>query len=86
MVTYGYSRTKCGRCGGNHVKNSCPAFHAECRRCHRKGHYAKFCRTKSSASKKVREVGLNESEIEEPFFLGDVTDISSVKVEDNCTL
>ena len=82
--TCGYSRTKCGRCGGNHVKNSCPAFHAECRRCHRKGHYAKFCRTKSSASKKVREVGLNESEKEEPFFLGDITDISSVKMENNC--
>lgn len=39
----------CGRCGSrNHKRqNECPAKSQECRKCKRKGHYAKMCKTRN---------------------------------------
>lgn len=33
----------CRRCGGYHPPRSCPAYHATCNNCHKKGHYQKVC-------------------------------------------
>ena len=59
----------CSRCGRAppHSLNNCAAREAECRKCHKKGHYAALCRTKSS---RVDE--LQEEEVE-TVFLGQVS-------------
>ena len=38
---------RCGR--GSHPRQQCPARDAECRKCHKRGHYERLCRTKSVA-------------------------------------
>ena len=41
----------CNRCGYRHTPNqTCPAYGAECRKCGRKNHFAKVCRSKTSLS------------------------------------
>ena len=63
---------KCTRCGKSpgHGRASCPAKDAECRKCHKKGHYAAECRSK-------REVGNIAEEEEEGGLLGSVRAESS---------
>ncbi len=36
----------CGRCGKSHPPRSCPAFGQTCRKCGRKSHFAKMCRSR----------------------------------------
>lgn len=50
----------CNNCGFNHPKNKCSVFNRICSHCNRKGHYRKFCRSKS-----VHEITENGSETEE---------------------
>ncbi|KAK7102680.1 hypothetical protein V1264_020867 [Littorina saxatilis] len=53
---------ECGKCGRDHPKDGqCPARGQQCRRCKRKGHFARMCRS-------VREV---ETEHEEDEFFVD---------------
>ena len=42
-----FKDTGCGRCGHatRHPWKDCPAKEAECRKCKRKGHYARKCRS-----------------------------------------
>ena len=40
---------ECKRCGRSHAKNECPAKDAECKACHKKGHFMKMCRSKANA-------------------------------------
>ena len=56
---------ECGTCGRIHVPGQeyCPARRAECHKCHKKGHFAQVCRTKS-----VREV--TENSDHPTYFLG----------------
>lgn len=64
---------QCSRCGDTRAHNLqlCPARDAICNLCHKKGHYAKMCK-----SKKVHEVNiatLTEDADEDIAFLGSVT-------------
>ena len=36
----------CKNCGLEHPPKKCPAYRDECRSCHKKGHWAKMCRSK----------------------------------------
>ena len=40
-------RKQCGNCGLHHPPRKCPAYHDNCKNCGKKGHWAKFCRSKS---------------------------------------
>ena len=45
----------CTRCGKSlpHTKDRCPAKDAVCRRCSKKGHYQKFCRSKTTSESTI---------------------------------
>ncbi|TWW58965.1 hypothetical protein D4764_06G0004950 [Takifugu flavidus] len=60
----------CGRCGKtpSHSLTNCAARDAECRKCHKKGHYAALCKTKPSSVHEIQE----EEEVE-TVFLGSVS-------------
>ena len=54
----------CSRCGRNsHKRDACLAKNAECRKCHKIGHYAAFCR-----SKKIQKFAEVEEEDDELFL------------------
>ena len=57
----------CTRCGKSppHTKDKCPAKDAVCRRCSKKGHFQKLCRSKHTS-----EPTINQIEEEEDAFLG----------------
>ena len=44
---------KCHRCGENypHKGRPCPALNETCKHCHKKGHFAKACRSRSNSTK-----------------------------------
>ena len=42
-TTTGY-KSQCHRCGTNHPPKICPAYHATCNKCHKRGHYQRVCR------------------------------------------
>ena len=44
------SLPKCSRCGKSHPKNQCPAKDTICYKCHRRGHFGKFCFSKTMAT------------------------------------
>lgn len=60
-------KNSCGRCGKTpqHQWNVCPARDVECRKCHKKGHFAAVCRTV-----KRLETILDDGETEQIAFLG----------------
>ena len=64
--------TGCGKCGNAkwHFWKDCPARDAECRKCHKKGHFAK----KYRSAKSVHDItqGYEDYEEEEFAFLGEV--------------
>ena len=64
----------CTRCGKSppHTKDRCPAKDAVCRRCSKKGHYQKFCRSKNTS-----ESAINQIE-EDDAFLGVVSSNKSL--------
>ena len=41
---------KCLRCGKTHQRNQCPAKDTICYKCHRRGHFGKFCFSKTMAA------------------------------------
>jgi hypothetical protein len=51
---------KCKRCGRSHERNKCPAFNEKCNKCKKKGHFAKFCLTKSKKVQVVSESNENK--------------------------
>ena len=64
---------KCSRCGKSppHSRQACPANEETCRRCHRKGHYQRCCKTQAA----IREI--NEDS-EEEAFLGTVNSANAI--------
>ena len=46
-----HQKTTCYRCRGNHLASSCRFIKAECQACHKKGHIARACRSKSQQQK-----------------------------------
>ena len=46
----------CGNCGRSHAPKTCPAFGKPCNHCHKLGHYAKFCRSKTKQNKPVNDI------------------------------
>ena len=54
---------KCGRCGGkwHTVLKNCPAINAECRKCHKSGHFARVCKTLKSKETHFNEIGDQEA-------------------------
>ena len=59
-------QSKCGRCGSSswHSKQECPARDAECHKCHKIGHYATTCRSRSAIKKINTEIDSSESDQE----------------------
>ncbi|XP_061170579.1 uncharacterized protein K02A2.6-like [Saccostrea echinata] len=43
-----HTKNACGRCGREHDKGKCSAYNKLCYKCNNTGHYAKFCKTKST--------------------------------------
>ena len=76
-----FKETGCGRCGHatKHPWKDCPAKEAECRKCKRKGHYARKCRSAGG----INDISEESPEYgEEIAFLGEVTiDIDNVEHE-----
>jgi RNase H-like domain found in reverse transcriptase/Reverse transcriptase (RNA-dependent DNA polymerase)/Integrase zinc binding domain/Integrase core domain len=46
-----FSNSSCTNCGGNHAPKDCPHKNSECHACHKRGHFAKFCRSSGKQSK-----------------------------------
>ena len=65
----------CTRCGKSppHTKEKCPAKDAICRRCSKKGHFRKLCRSKNTS-----EPTINQIKEEEDAFLGVVSSNKSI--------
>ncbi|KAK0140295.1 hypothetical protein N1851_022770 [Merluccius polli] len=63
----------CGRCGHSkkHLWKDCPARDAECRKCHKKGHFAKTCRS-GSVVHDITQVQMESNENEDFAFLGEM--------------
>ncbi|XP_061906727.1 uncharacterized protein K02A2.6-like isoform X2 [Entelurus aequoreus] len=63
--------TGCGKCGNTkkHPWKECPARDAECHKCHKRGHFAKICRS----AKSVHDIIQSEEEEFEFAFLGEVS-------------
>ena len=64
-------RYRCSRCGKSplHAKQECPARDVECHKCHKIGHFMKFCRTKMG----LKEVTEGQDSSSDDKFLGTVT-------------
>ena len=64
----------CTRCGKSplHTKDRCPAKDAVCRRCSKKGHYQKFCRSKTTSESTINQIE------EDDAFLGVVSSNKSL--------
>jgi hypothetical protein len=83
----GLSR-KCTKCGRNHKeKEDCPDKTAECRRCHKTGHYAAVCRSKKKTNPRTSDLrdGVRNVSAEqgEDLFAGNVS--RSEKVAEECS-
>ena len=52
----------CQNCGRNHPPRRCPAYGKTCNACNKLNHFAKFCRSKPPAQKKINTV----DEVETP--------------------
>ena len=65
--------TACGRCGNaqRHLWKDCPALDAEYRRCHKKGHFAKKCKSKGGVHD-ITEEYTDSVEGEDYLFLGEM--------------
>ncbi|XP_062570142.1 uncharacterized protein LOC134232211 [Saccostrea cucullata] len=64
----------CGKCGSQHEKGKCPAFGKKCNRCHKLGHFASKCRTKSIHSNELETDEMtNSCETSEKFFIGAIS-------------
>ncbi len=63
----------CGRCGNakKHLWKNCHARDAECRKCHKKGHFAKKCRSGSDIHD-ITQAPLENKEKQDFAFLGEV--------------
>lgn len=69
--------TGCGRCGNikRHNWRECPAREEECRKCHKKGHFAKQCWSAGTVNDITQE---REEQIMKDFaFLGEVSSIET---------
>lgn len=68
---WGGNEKKCGKCGKTqHNRDErCPAERATCHNCHRMGHWARVCRSRS-----VNEVTETERAGQTSYFLGSVCD------------
>lgn len=69
------SLSGCSRCGNNHqpgIKN-CPAKGIQCHKCHFKGHFARYCRTKVVQVVTEQDEPTKEDEPVESYHLGMVT-------------
>ncbi|KAJ1148087.1 hypothetical protein NDU88_000928 [Pleurodeles waltl] len=72
------TRLSCFRCGSTtHLANSkdCPAIHAMCNNCSKKGHFAKYCRSLAKSRVKIQEV---ECEEDREFVLQIINDVNCV--------
>lgn len=63
----------CSNCGSKHPPKSCPAYGKECHRCHKKNHFAKYCRGVRKRTAAVTMVTRQDEENDSNdgvFFLG----------------
>ena len=49
--TTSFARVECYRCGGNHYATKCKFIDADCRKCGKKGHLARVCRSVATSKK-----------------------------------
>ena len=70
---------QCGRCGSQHTgQQSCPAIGAECRKCERKNHFARACRSKP----KIDTIKQEYSEDEDDNMVIDTVQKAAPKTKD----
>ena len=69
------SLPKCSRCGKSHLKNQCPAKDTICYKCHRHGHFGKFCfsKTMATVSEETPSDDTTETSDSTPQFLDAVS-------------
>ena len=70
----------CANCGRSHEPKQCPAYGTVCRKCQKKNHWARQCRSK----KFIKEIQKNTSE-EEPYVTEVISDRNNVAVGDTET-
>ena len=69
------TESSCNRCGYKHVTNKCPAMGQICKKCQKKNHFAKMCRSQSQSGSwkpqdRKRMNALEQSEDEDDMFIG----------------
>ena len=76
---------QCQRCGTSHPPRKCPAFGQVCMKCQKKGHFAKFCKTRNSreAAKPATQKPVKKTRIKKKFHEATAEDSSSEE-EDSC--
>ena len=73
------SESKCFWClGPRHQKQACPARESTCNKCHKKGHWARACRSEPGTT--VEAVGFSE-ELYESAFLGKLAEMDAIQGE-----
>lgn len=80
LVKYGMARTNAADVAKHKYREKYPAFGAECRRCHKKGHWERMCKTKL-----VHEV-MREDRDSDSFFLGSVQHPGEGRTETSVTV
>ena len=72
------AEARCTRCcGPSHAKRLCQARESKCMKCSKVGHWAKACR--SHSDKRVGEVNFSDTQHDEEFFLGELTELAAVQ-------
>ena len=71
------SLPNCSRCGKTHQKNQCPAKDITCHKCQRRGHFGKYCFSKTVATASEENLPDDSSETSDSHFLDAVSDQSA---------
>ena len=75
------NKPSCGRCGKRHKENECKAASIECFKCGKRGHFAKFCRSKNRSQNRTNkhdEINESSDESGDEYFV-DIHELTEKK-------